>query len=59
MWQWYKQVMQGQIERRSGSSIVLGDDMAEKYRYNFFEAWPCRWKSLQLDVKSQMTLVEE
>ena len=38
---------------------VLGDDMSEKYRYNFFEAWPCRWKSLQLDAKSQVTLVEE
>lgn len=59
LWEWYKSVMQGKIERKSGSIIVLGDDMSEKYRYNFFEAWPCRWKSLQLDAKSQVTLVEE
>ena len=59
LWEWYKSVMQGTIERKSGSIIVLGDDMSEKYRYNFFEAWPCRWKSLQLDAKSQVTLVEE
>jgi phage tail-like protein len=59
LWEWYKLVTQGKIERKSGSVIVLGDDMSEKYRYNFFEAWPCRWKSLQLDVKSQETLVEE
>jgi len=59
LWEWYKSVMQGTIERKSGSVIVLGDDMSEKYRYNFFEAWPCRWKSLQLDAKSQVTLVEE
>ena len=59
LWEWYKSVMQGAIDRRSGSVIVLGDDMREKYRYNFFEAWPCRWKSLQLDAKSQVTLVEE
>ena len=59
LWEWYKSVIQGKIERRSGSVIVLGDDMNEKYRYNFFEAWPCRWKSLQLDAKSQETLVEE
>jgi len=59
LWEWYKSVMQGAIDRRSGAVIVLGDDMSEKYRYNFFEAWPCRWKSLQLDAKSQATLVEE
>jgi phage tail-like protein len=59
LWEWYKSVMQGKLERKAGSVIVLGDDMNEKYRYNFFEAWPCRWKSLQLDAKSQTTLVEE
>ena len=59
LWEWYKLVMQGTVERKAGSVIVLGDDMNEKYRYNFFEAWPCRWKGLQLDAKSQVTLVEE
>jgi hypothetical protein len=33
--------------------------MSEKYRYNFFEAWPCRWKGIQMDAKAQLTLVEE
>jgi phage tail-like protein len=59
LWEWYKAVMNGKIERKSGSIILLGDDMDEKYRYNFYEAWPCRWKSLQLDAKSHETLVEE
>lgn len=59
LWEWYKLVIQGRIERRSGSVIVLGDDMSEKYRYNFYEAWPCRWKSLELDAQSHNTLVEE
>jgi phage tail-like protein len=59
LWEWYKQVMNGKIERKAGSIIVLGDDGSEKYRYNFFEAWPCRWKSLVLDARTQATLVEE
>lgn len=59
LWDWYKSVMDGAIDRKAGSVIVLGDDMNEKFRYNFFEAWPCRWKSLQLDAKSHKTLVEE
>lgn len=59
LWEWYKAVMDGNIGRRDGSIIVLGDDMSEKYRYNFFEAWPCRWKGMQMDAKAQLTLVEE
>lgn len=59
LWEWYKSVTRGTIERKSGSVIILGDDMSEKYRYNFYEAWPCRWKSLQLDASAQVTLVEE
>lgn len=59
LWNWYKAVQDGQIQRRSVSIIVLGDDGSEKFRYNLFEAWPCRWKSLELSGNSRETLVEE
>jgi phage tail-like protein len=59
LWQWYKMITQGQLNRRSGSIIVLRDDGSEAVRYNFFEAWPCRWKSLVLDAANARNLVEE
>jgi phage tail-like protein len=59
LWNWYKAVRDGQVQRRSVSIIVLGDDGSEKLRYNLFEAWPCRWKSLELSGTSQETLIEE
>lgn len=60
LWNWYKNLIDGKVERRSGSIIALGDDnRTEKLRYNFFEGWPCRWKSLELDGRSQETLIEE
>lgn len=59
LWNWYSSVASGKIERKAGSVVVLGDDQSEKYRYNFYEAWPCRWKSLDLDGESERTLVEE
>jgi len=39
--------------------IVHGDDNEEILRYNFFEAWPCRWKSFSLDAANSKSLVEE
>lgn len=59
LWDWFKAVTDGHIERRSGSVIVCGDDGNEIYRYNFFEAWPCRWKSLVLRTDEPGTLIEE
>jgi len=59
LWDWFKNVLDGKVERKSGSIIVLDDTAQEVLRYNFFEAWPCRWKSLELNTLEPGTLVEE
>ncbi|MFN4116824.1 MAG: phage tail protein [Inhella sp.] len=59
LWHWFKAVTDGAVERRSGSIIVLDADQTEVMRYNFFEGWPCRWKSLELDAGQSGTLIEE
>jgi len=59
LWEWFKAVLDGRIERKAGSIIVTGDDRSEIMRYNFFEAWPCRWKGFALNAMSSDTLVEE
>jgi RNase P/RNase MRP subunit POP5 len=42
--------------RRSGSIIILDDDgETEVNRYNFFEAWPCRWKAPELNSQSRLS----
>lgn len=59
LWDWFKQTYNGQVERRSGSIIVLDDTAQEVFRYNFFEGWPCRWKSLDLVADKPGSLIEE
>ncbi len=59
LWNWYKNVIDGKVERRSGSIISLGDDGSEILRYNFFEGWPCRWKGFVDDASKKSTLFEE
>lgn len=57
---WYEATRNGTVERRAGSVILLGDDAStEITRFNFFEAWPCRWSLLPLDAEEGTTLVEE
>ena len=56
---WYETVRSGKIERKAGSIIIAGDDASELARFNFYEAWPCRWSLLVLDSDNSATLIEE
>ncbi|MCP4266545.1 MAG: phage tail protein [Candidatus Brocadiaceae bacterium] len=59
LWRWHKAVIDGRVERKSGSIIALADDGSEIVRYNFFEGWPCRWKGFEFDAKKAGSLFEE
>jgi phage tail-like protein len=59
LWNWRKKVIEGKVERKSGSVILCADDGSEIVRYNFFEAWPSKWKGFTLDGKGGDVTVEE
>jgi len=58
LWKWREKVIDGAVERRNGSIIICGEDGNEITRYNFFEAWPCRWKLSPLQSNESKNLVE-
>ena len=59
LWTWRKKVIDGVVERKSGSIILCADDGTEVMRYNFYEGWPCKWKGFTLDGKGTDVNVEE
>ncbi len=59
LWIWRKAVMEGKVQRKSGSIILCNDSGEEVMRYNFFEAWPAKWKGFSLDGKGADVAVEE
>ena len=59
LWLWHKAVTEGHVERKTGSILICDDAGEEITRYNFFEAWPCRWKSSPLSAQQRGTLIEE
>jgi len=59
LWNWRKKVIEGKVERKAGSVILCADDGSEIMRYNFFEAWPAKWKGFSLDGKGNDVTVEE
>ena len=59
LWQWRQTVMDGQVDRRSGSIVILDHNRQPVGRINFRQAWPCRWGLRGLDALAQETIIEE
>ena len=60
LWQWRKNIEDGKIDRRAGSVIILDQDgTTEVARYNFYEAWPCKWNVPDLDSDSSSMAIEK
>ncbi len=58
LWEWYAGISEGTSDPRDGSVVLLRNDV-EVLRYNFFEAWPCKWKGFTLDGNGPDVFVEE
>jgi len=60
LWLWRLNIENGQIDRRSGSVIILDQDgESEVARYNFYEGWPCKWNVPDMDADSSAMAIEK
>jgi len=51
LYNWHLAALNGQIQRKHGSIILLDDRGQEKIRWNFFNAWPTKWEGPALSAK--------
>jgi phage tail-like protein len=58
LYDWYRDVVNGKIERKSGSIILLDLEGNEKVRWNFFEAWPTKWDGPDFTAKGNDVAIE-
>jgi phage tail-like protein len=58
LYDWYRDVVKGKIERKSGSIILIDLEGNEKVRWNFFEAWPTKWDSVDFSAKGTDVAIE-
>ena len=58
LWQWHKEALDGKVERRSGSIILLEDNREEAIRWNFYKAWPSKYEGPVLHAMSNAVAIE-
>jgi phage tail-like protein len=59
LWNWFKQVMAGRVERRNVSIAMLDTDArTEVLRWNLTRAWPSHWRGMPLDAAAHEVAIE-
>jgi len=58
LYDWHLGVINGQLQRKNGSVVLLDSERQEVLRWNFFSAWPSKWDGPTLNAMSNDVAIE-
>ena len=58
LYDWYRDVVNGQIRRLHGSIVVLDLEGQEAARWDFTEAWPTKWDGPDFSARANEVAIE-
>jgi phage tail-like protein len=58
LYNWHLAVINGQLQRQSGSVVLQAADGADVVRWNFFNAWPSKWDGPTLNAMCNGVAIE-
>ena len=58
LWEWRKKAMDGKVERKNGSIVLLDESGAEALRWNFVNGWPSKWTGPSLNASGNEVAIE-
>jgi len=58
LYNWYRDIINGKVQRKTGSIVIRDLDGAEKVRWNFKEAWPTKYNPADLNAKGNEVAIE-
>jgi phage tail-like protein len=58
LYDWHRAAVNGQVERKHGSILLLDDLGQEKVRWNFYDAWPSKWEGASLNATGKEVAID-
>lgn len=58
LWKWRKDIVNGKVERKSGSIKLLDEERSTVLRWNFREGWIAKWEGPGLNAKTSDVAIE-
>ncbi len=59
LYNWHLQAIKGNVERKSGSIVLLDRGGQEMARWNFSRAWPAKWTGPSLNAEGNDVAIEQ
>jgi phage tail-like protein len=59
LWSWIRSAIDGNVQRRNASVVLLDEDGTEVFRVNVVQAWPSAWRLSGFDAASSEVVIEE
>lgn len=57
-WDWRLKAMQGGVERKNGSIVLMDDTGEAKMRWNFVNGWPTKWSGPSFNATGNEVAIE-
>jgi phage tail-like protein len=58
LYDWHRQIVQGDMVRKNGSIVLLNRKGEEVARWNFVRAWPSKWDGPDLNAEGTDVAIE-
>jgi phage tail-like protein len=58
LYEWHRDVIRGDFERKNGSIVLFGRDGGEVARWNFVRAWPTKWDGPDFNAEGNDLAIE-
>jgi phage tail-like protein len=58
LWDWHKTVLEGHVQRKAGSIVLLNDSHQEVLRWNFREGWPTKYEGPSFNAEANDVAIE-
>ncbi|KST68640.1 phage tail protein [Mastigocoleus testarum] len=58
LWRWRKKIMDGIVERRNVSIVLLDQQGSEKIRWNLTHCWPTTWSAPEMSAMTDDIAIE-
>ena len=58
LWEWRRRAIEGKVERKNGSIVLLDETGQEQLRWNFREAWPVKWTGPSFNATGNEVAIE-
>jgi phage tail-like protein len=58
LYNWHRDAVQGRVQRKNGSIVLLDRSGQEKRRWNFVNAWPTKWDGPDFSAEGNDVAIE-